>query len=146
MAETPRIYSANEVAVTVNNHLVQGRVKGDFANIEFQGEDFVAEEGLDGATIVAQMPNEIAIVTITVLAGVNSATVLSALRQLGRLPGFAGVSLGVTDLLGGGIFTCIAAFPQNHPPKTYAAEPGTLAFPFLCAGSRELEGANLIAI
>jgi hypothetical protein len=145
MPELPRIYSADQVAVTVNNHLVEGRQKGDFAAIEFQGEDYLATEGLDGAVIVAQMPNTVALVTITVLQGTNSAAILSAFRTAGRLPGFAGFSLGITDLLGGGIFSCIAAFPQNHPSKTYALEPGVLAFAFLCVGALEIEGAALIA-
>lgn len=145
MPELPRMYSANEVAVTVANHLVEGRQKGDFAAIEFQGEDFLATEGLDGLVVVAQMPNGVALVTITVLAGSNSAAILSGLRAAARLPGFAGYSLGITDLLGGGVFGCIAAFPQSHPSKTYSLEPGVLAFAFVCVGAVPLEGAALIA-
>ncbi len=146
MAELPRVYSASQVAVTINNHLVQGRQKGDFAAIDWPGDDFVALEGLDGSVVVGQIENEVATVVITVLKGVNSAAILSTFRQLARLPGFLGFSLGIVDLLGGGIFSCIAAYPQKHPPVTYAAEPGTLAFPYLCVGARNLEGANLIAI
>ncbi len=146
MAELPRVYSGSQVAVTIANHLVQGRQKGDFAAIDWAGDDFVALEGLDGSVVVGQTENEVATVVITVLKGVNSAAFLSTLRQLARLPGFLGFSLGIVDLLGGGIFSCIAAYPQKHPPVTYAAEPGTLAFPYLCVGARNLEGANLIAI
>ncbi len=146
MAELPRVYSASQVAVTVNNHLVQGRAKGDFAAIDWPGDDFIGVEGLDGAIIVGQIPNEMANVVITVLKGVNSAAILSGFRQVARLPGFLGFSFGIADLLGGGIFSCVAAYPTKHPPVTYAVEPGTLAFPFLCVGARNLEGANVIAV
>lgn len=133
-------HDASAVIVTAGGTPLGGWADGDFITIE-KPERWTKQEGSDGEVARSKQNKPGGTITITLMSGTESNSVMEALQALDELTGAGVFPISVTDMNGSLVAFSADAWISKPPTGTRGRDNGSVEWAIDCGHLQLVQGA-----